>query len=175
MKNIIVTFLFLALISCSAPEATGPVFIQNGLALDGYDPVAYFEQSEAKKGHENEVVTYQGATYAFSSTKNRQLFEQDPDKYLPAYGGWCAYAVAETSTRMSPDPTQWQIQDGQLQLFYDDWQTSLFGSLKSSWNEDPTDYKSRADQNWEQMKWYFPTVKFSIGPFRTTLSSDHYR
>ena len=151
MKSAYLGLFILALFSCSSPEPTGPTFIQNGYALDGYDPVAYFEQSEAKKGHTNEVVTYNGATYAFSSTKNRQLFEQDPEKYLPAYGGWCAYAIAERSVRMSPDPTQWQIQDGQLQLFYDDWQTSIFGTLKAAWNEDPNDYKNKADQNWEQM------------------------
>lgn len=154
MKKLVGLFLVGFTISCSSsPEtSTGPVFVENDFALGGYDPVAYFEQSEAKKGSENEVVEYNGYSYCFSSSKNRVLFETDPNKYLPEYGGWCAYAVAETSTRMSPDPTQWQIQDGKLQLFYDDWQTNIFGSLKDSWNEDPEDYKNRADLNWEQMK-----------------------
>jgi len=152
MTKIFQLALLIGLISCGpSSDDSGPLFIQNGYALDGYDPVAYFEQSEARKGSENELVTFNGATYAFSSTKNRQLFEENPEKYLPVYGGWCAYAVADRSTRMAPDPTQWQIQDGQLQLFYDDWQTNFFGGLKEEWNKDPEEYKVRADGNWEQM------------------------
>lgn len=152
MKKLLLIPILVGIYSCaSAPEETGPVFIQGGFALNGYDPVAYFEQSLAKRGNEKEQITHQGNTYLFSSTKNRTLFQENPEKYLPAYGGWCAYAVAESSTRMSPDPTQWQIQDGQLQLFYDDWQTNLFGPLKEEWNKDPADYKNRADQNWTNM------------------------
>ena len=125
MKNIFQLFLTLLLISCSqSKEPTGPVFVKDGYALDGFDPVAYFEQSEAKKGSIDELVEYEGSTYCFASTKNKVLFEENPEKYLPSYGGWCAYAVAERSVRMAPDPTQWQIQNGKLQLFYDDWQTS---------------------------------------------------
>lgn len=130
----------------------GTIFEVNGVALAGYDPVAYFEQSEAVLGTEGESVDYQGLKYYFSSTKNRALFEANPDKYLPAYGGWCAYAVAESSTKMEPDPTMWQIQDGQLQLFYDDWMTSLTGSLKDAWNETPEEYKKKADGNWENIQ-----------------------
>lgn len=153
MKYLTNVLAITLLISCSSgsEEPSGTVFAKNGLALDGYDPVAYFEQSEPKKGSESEMVVYEGFTYLFSSTKNKQLFEENPEKFLPAYGGWCAYAVAESSTRMSPDPTQWQIQDGKLQLFYDDWTTSLFGGLKESWNEDSISYQNKADLNWGKM------------------------
>ncbi len=153
MKYLIVLFAIVLLSACSSgsQEPSSPVFVNDGFALDGYDPVAYFEQAEPKKGSENEVVEYNGFVYCFSSSKNKQLFEADPDKYLPAYGGWCAYAVAENATRMSPDPTQWQIQDGKLQLFYDDWYTSIFGNLKETWNEDSTSYRQKADTNWDTM------------------------
>ena len=142
----------LLMFGCGSSEpATGPVFVSEGVALNGYDPVAYFQQGEPRIGVVAEAVDYNGFTYLFSSTKNKNLFNEDPEKYLPAYGGWCAYAVAETSTRMAPNPELWQIQDGQLQLFYDDWQTQLFGSLKEEWNEKPDDFKSRADNNWVRM------------------------
>jgi len=153
MRKLIYILSALILFSCGAgsEEPKGPIFEVQGFALAGYDPVAYFEQSEAKKGSEEELVTYQENTYCFSSTKNRELFENNPEKYLPAYGGWCAYAVAEKSFKMQPDPEEWQIQDGELQLFTSTWMTKLTGSLIEDWNEDPEDFKKRADQNWEQM------------------------
>ena len=153
MRKLSYLFIYLAIISCSSgnSEEKDPIFNEEGIALAGYDPVAYFEQSEAKLGTKSESVNYQGLEYYFSSTKNKLLFQENPEQYLPAYGGWCAYAVAETSTKMEPDPTMWQIQDGKLQLFYDDWMTSLTGSLKKEWNEDPANYKVKADDNWEVM------------------------
>ncbi len=154
MKQLSILLILIVAAACSSSseEAAGPVFVSNGYALDGYDPVAYFEQAEAKKGSVDETVEYNGSTYCFSSTKNRSLFESDPEKYLPAYGGWCAYAVAERSTRMAPDPTEWQIQDGELQFFTTNFMTKVTGSLRNDWNEDPDDYKTRADDNWDQMK-----------------------
>lgn len=140
------------LFGCGSGEsAEGPVFVSQGAALGGYDPVAYFVQGEPKEGVASESFEYDGFTYLFSSTKNKSLFIENPEKYLPAYGGWCAYAVAETSTRMAPDPQLWQIQDGKLQLFYDDWQTRMFGSLKEAWNENPQGYQNKADVNWQKM------------------------
>ena len=154
MRKYLLLLLPIVIFSCStgsdAPQ--GPVFEEAGFAIGGYDPVAYFEQSEAKLGNENETAEYGGYTYCFASTKNRELFEGNPEKYLPAYGGWCAYAVAETATKMQPDPTKWQIQDGQLQLFTSNLMTRLTGDLREDWNEDPEDYKSRADSNWTDIE-----------------------
>ena len=138
-------FIVLLAFACSSPDESekGAVFEQEGIALAGYDPVAYFEQAEAKLGTSEESTEYQGLTYLFSSTKNKELFLQSPERYLPAYGGWCAYAVAEGNRKMEPDPTMWQIQDGRLQLFYDDWMTNLTGNLKETWNEDPETYAKK--------------------------------
>ncbi len=154
MKKLsILTLVLVIAVACSSgsDEPKDETYNVDGIAIDGYDPVAYFEQGEAKKGVEEESVNYNGLTYYFSSTKNRLLFQESPEKYLPAYGGWCAYAIAESSTKMEPDPTMWQIEDGKLQLFYDDWMTNLTGSLKDEWNENPTEYKVKADGNWESM------------------------
>lgn len=145
-QAILLLFLFLA---CGSPEGPkGKVFETNGVAIGGYDPVSYFEQAEAKIGNADVTSSIDGVTYQFSSASNKNLFDSDPQKYIPAYGGWCAYAVAESSTKMEPDPTMWQIQDGKLLLFYDDWMTSLTGSLKEEWNTDQTGYKEKADDNW---------------------------
>ena len=147
--NILLAVLVFTVACSSGSDAPkDEVYNVEGIAIDGYDPVAYFEQGEARKGIKNESVDYQGLKYYFSSTKNRVLFEESPEKYLPAYGGWCAYAIAEASKKMEPDPTMWQIEGGELQLFYDDWMTNLTGNLKDTWNESPAEYKAKADQNW---------------------------
>lgn len=154
MKKISVLLIVLALTVACSSESDLPkdeVYNVEGVAIDGYDPVAYFEQGEAKKGLDSESINHKGLTYYFSSTKNRLLFQENPGKYLPEYGGWCAYAVAEASTKMEPDPTQWQIQDGELILFTSSWMTKLTGSLKDEWNEDSENYESKADTNWKQM------------------------
>lgn len=154
MKKIkfLIAVLVLNVACSSGDEPKDVIYNVEGVAIDGYDPVAYFEQGEAKKGVQNETVDYNGLTYCFSSTKNRLLFQENPEQYLPAYGGWCAYAIAETSTKMEPDPTMWQIENGQLQLFYDDWMTNLTGSLKDEWNENPSEYKTKADKNWTALE-----------------------
>ncbi|MEO9483444.1 MAG: YHS domain-containing (seleno)protein [Ekhidna sp.] len=154
MKRISILLIMAAIVASCSSGSDAPkdeVFNVEGVALDGYDPVAYFEQGEAKKGVEDESVNHQGLVYYFSSTKNRLLFQENAEKYLPEYGGWCAYAVAETSTKMQPDPTQWQIQDGELMLFTSSWMTKLTGSLKDEWNEDPESYETKADNNWDTM------------------------
>ncbi|MEP1093950.1 MAG: YHS domain-containing (seleno)protein [Cyclobacteriaceae bacterium] len=147
---ILLTFLFFACGSSEEPK--GEIYATDGIAMGGYDPVSYFEQSEAKEGNPEVTSSVNGVTYQFSSTKNKSLFDGNPQKYLPAYGGWCAYAVAKNSVKMEADPTMWQIQDGKLLLFYDDWMTSLTGSLKEEWNTDETGYKVKADENWVEVK-----------------------
>lgn len=152
-KYFFTLFILSTAIACSpgSEVAKDPVFNTQGIAIDGYDPVAYFQQGEARKGTEQEVLSYQGLDYYFSSTKNKLLFEENPEKYLPKYGGWCSYAVAETATKMEPDPNEWQIQDGELILFTSNIVTKITGSLKDDWNEEPEEYEARADSNWEKM------------------------
>ncbi len=153
MRKILLLLPVLLFFSCGpdSDNESSDVYTLDGLALAGYDPVAYFEQGEPRIGGETERYEYAGITYAFNSEKNRLAFEADPEKYIPEYGGWCSYAVAESSTRMSPDPTQWQIQDGRLILFTSNVMTKLTGDLKDDWNLSPKEYKNKADINWEKM------------------------
>lgn len=145
---ILLTIFFLT--ACGDSDGPkGKVYQSEGVALAGYDPVAYFEQGDALLGNVSTTSNYEGLTYQFTSSENKELFDNGPEKYLPAYGGWCAYAIAESSTKMEPDPTMWKIQNGELLLFYDDWMTSLTGSLKEEWDTDEAGYKEKADTNWE--------------------------
>lgn len=153
MKNFSFFFLFLfAVLGCSEEVSNGEIYEKGGLALGGYDVVAYFEQGEPREGIPEEAIEYEGLVYYFNSTKNRKLFEQNPEKYLPQYGGWCAYAIAEGPKKMAPDPTLWKIQEGQLLLFYDDWTTTFHENTLEKWEKEPDLMKVRADKNWPQIK-----------------------
>ena len=153
IKHLLLLPLFVLLITaCSDDDSHKPdVYVSQGVAIDGYDPVAYFTLAEATPGKESIQASHNGITYQFSTEEHRQLFTSQPEKYLPAYGGWCAYAVAENSFKMEPDPTNWQIQDDRLLLFYADFWTSLQGGLKAEWNTAPTDYEQKANYNWADM------------------------
>lgn len=87
------------------------------IAIKGYDPVAYFSESQAVKGSKEFTHAYKGATWRFASAKNRDLFAANPAKYEPQYGGWCAYAMAE-GKKVKIDPKAWKIHDGKLYLNY---------------------------------------------------------
>jgi len=102
----------------------------SGLALDGYDPVAYFPEggSLAVEGSKQLFVTIRGATYRFHSKKNRELFLEDPEKFEPAYGGWCAFAMAK-GEKVEVDPESFLIEKGHLLVFYD----GLFADTRKSW------------------------------------------
>ena len=154
MKLIIKTLLVAVLLSsCYTPHVfKGKTFSQNGIANQGYDPVAYFIDGEAMMGDMNIRYNYDGVTYLFASTGNKKLFQTNPDKYVPLYGGWCAYAVAKKGAKMPSDPSMWKIQDGKLLLFYKDWMTQFSGSLLDTWNENPEAHKVKADENWSVME-----------------------
>ncbi len=87
----------------------------NGVAIKGYDPVAYFTVGEAVPGDEGITAEHAGIVYQFSSEEHRDLFEADPERYIPAYGGWCAWAASRDSLA-DIDPTAFVIHEGRLFL-----------------------------------------------------------
>lgn len=118
------------------------------LALQGYDPVAYFPEGggEAAKGKMSIAANHAGATYRFVNEANRDRFRSNPAKYAPAYGGWCAYAVAD-GQKVEINPEAFLIQDGRLLVFYNAWGTDT----RQPWSEDPTGYAERADERWQSI------------------------
>ena len=89
----------------------------NGIAIRGYDTVAYFTQGKPVEGTEKFSTEWEGATWRFSSQENLELFTTDPEKYAPQYGGYCAYGVAQDSL-VKIEPDQWTIYDDKLYLNY---------------------------------------------------------
>lgn len=119
------------------------------VGLASYDPVAYFPEGGGKPARGLISISYQheGVTYRFSSPENLKRFQQNPDKYLPAYGGWCAWAVAELGKRVDIDPESFVIKDGKLYVFYRD--PAL--DTRSLWQKDVAGFVQRGDANWREL------------------------
>lgn len=117
---------------------------KKGLALQGYDPVAYFLKEKALKGSKKHQLTYEGATYYFKNKKHKVSFESNPEKYLPEYGGWCAYAMGRDGSKVSINPKTFKILDGKLYLFYNAWGMNTL----ISWNKEDKTLKEQADKYW---------------------------
>ncbi len=91
----------------------------SGIALKGYDPVAYIQNSEAKPGNSEFTVAWGDANWQFTSAENMTLFEQDPEAYAPQFGGFCSFAASKGFTAdISPDA--WHVLDGKLYVFADE-------------------------------------------------------
>lgn len=121
---------------------------KKSLAIDGYDPVAYFPEGGSKpaKGKKDITAQHRGVTYRFRDTKNRDRFLLQPDKYEPAFGGWCAWAMADDD-RVSIDPDSFLIQDGELLLFYD----GFLADTRKKWRKgDTAKLKREAGGHWRQ-------------------------
>ena len=118
-----------------------------GLAIGGYDPVAYFTQNRAVKGSRDWSVSDQGVLYYFSTAANKEEFKKNPVKYEPQYGGWCAYAMGNDGTKVEVDPGTFKIVDGKLFLFYN----HFFTNTLKSWNKDEPGLHRKADANWQKI------------------------
>ena len=117
---------------------------KSGLAIRGYDPVAYFVSSNAVEGRKDISTVYEGITYHFSSLKNRETFQADPAKYEPQYGGWCAYAMGSKGEKVEVDPETFKVTGGKLYLFYN----KYFNNTLKRWNQDEGRLKASADKSW---------------------------
>ena len=120
--------------------AQPPVFATNGVAIHGYDPVAYFTMSRPVEGDAATTSDHEGATFRFANAEHKALFDADPEKYAPKYGGYCAYAVSKGATARTV-PEAWSIHDGRLYLNYST-------GVRRTWLKDVPGNIQRADANW---------------------------
>ena len=121
--------------------------LEKGVAIQGYDPVAYFTSNKAIKGSKDLAVSYEGVLYYFSSEANKNAFKNNPAKYEPQYGGWCAYAMGHDGSKVEVDPETFKIIDNKLYLFYN----KYFNNTLKTWNKDEPNLKSHADANWQKI------------------------
>jgi YHS domain-containing protein len=116
---------------------------EQGVALQGYDPVAFFTDAKPVSGSDAYVASYHGATYHFASAEHRDLFVKSPEHYAPSYGGFCAYGVSQGHTAPVKIET-WQIVGGHLVLNYD-------LGVKANFDKHQKELLHKADGNWKSL------------------------
>lgn len=129
---------FTAFAAGAAEKST--FFNESGVAIRGYDPVAYFTQAKAVEGEAAITHTWQGATWRFANAANRDRFAADPERYAPQYGGYCAYAASKNYIAPT-DPHAWTVHNDKLYLNYSK-------SVRKRWSKDIPGNISLGDANW---------------------------
>ena len=124
-----------------AEYAPARVFTSDGLAIRGYDPVAYFTQSQPVMGAPDITAEWRGAIWKFADIENRDAFLADPEAYAPQYGGFCAWAVAAKGKLYSTQPSNWTIHDGKLYLNFND-------DIQRKWEADKRGFIAEGDRRW---------------------------
>lgn len=119
---------------------------ESGIGIHGYDPVAYLAENTAKEGRKDLSAKHDGVTYLFSSAENLEKFKKDPLSYIPAYGGWCAYAMADNE-KVDIDPKTFKVIGGKTYLFYN----GLWGNTLEKWNKNEAPLKKKADEYWQAL------------------------
>ena len=147
IKQLFLSMLTLILV-CSSMRGLAADAIYTGFfsntALNGYDAVSYFEKGQPEKGDRRFRYEYRGVYWQFSSKAHLQDFKRAPQKYIPRYGGFCAWAVATKKARAPGDPQYWKIVDGELYLNYSE-------KVQRDWLLDVDGHIKQADKNWPEM------------------------
>jgi YHS domain-containing protein len=140
MKNLI-TILFLTV---STTFFAQDYNTKKGFVAEGYDVVSYFNNNP-EKGNKEFTTKFDGVKFKFSSKKNLETFKKSPKKYVPQYGGYCAYAIGAKAEKVSINPKTYEIRDGKLYLFYNSWGTNTLELWKQ---EGAEKLQQKADKNW---------------------------
>jgi len=121
----------------------GEFFEVDGVALRGYDPVAYFELGKPTPGLMPLRHEFRGSVFLFASEANQKKFAADPEKYAPQYGGFCALGTAN-GYKVKTEPDAFKVVDGKLYLNYN-------RKVLDMWTQDQAGYISRANKNWPEV------------------------
>ncbi len=138
INGILATFLVLFSASTFAAEENATP------ALRGYDPVSYHTIGTPAMGNGNYVSQYEGQHYLFINKENKKIFDNNPNKYAPAYGGWCAFGVS-VNKKFHADPHVWEIVDGKLYV-------NLDNKIKGMWIQDIPGNIKKANKAWSKIK-----------------------
>jgi len=114
------------------------------LAVHGYDPVAFFEAAAPARGNAAFPEVHGGATYYFASRENRETFRADPERYVPAFGGFCAYGVS-VGKKFDADPRYWTISEGRLYL-------NLNAEIARQFQKDVSGSIAKAEKQWRKIR-----------------------
>lgn len=151
MKTLKITLvaLFLGVFTSTVQAQIAPID-DNGLAIGGYDVVAYFSGT-AKKGFEAYSTKHNKTTYQFSSKENLEAFKKNPKQYLPQFDGYCAWGVGAKDSKFPINPETFDIVDGKLYLFFNGpFNGEMFNTL-TPWNTETSKLMKKAHLNWEKL------------------------
>jgi YHS domain-containing protein len=143
MKSLFSIFLLLAALSTVASAKELQNLDRNGVAIQGYDPVAFFTDNRPVKGNAQSQSEYRGAKYYFASSEHKAAFDKEPAKYEPQFGGYCAYGASQ-GHKAPVKIEAWQIVNGRLLMQYD-------LGVKDDFNKDQQNNLSKADRNWPDL------------------------
>lgn len=146
MKNILI--ILVAFVSFSTFAQQTDYYLKKGYVAEGYDVTEYFN-NKAVEGDKKFTATHDGVKFKFASQANLDKFKASPDKFIPQYGGYCAYAIADKGKKVSVDPETFEIRDGKLYLFYNSWGTN---TLEKWQEEGPEKLRGQADAAWSKVK-----------------------
>ncbi|GJL51679.1 YHS domain-containing (seleno)protein [Candidatus Nitrospira salsa] len=138
------------LVAVVATPVFGQDVTKSTPGLSGYDPVAYFTDGKPMRGSGYHVAEFDGVTYAFANEDHKEMFEANPDKFVPAYGGYCAYGVA-VGKKFVSDPEAWKIVEGRLYL-------NLDRDIQNKWLKDIPGYIEQSEENWKDIKGKAPSA-----------------
>jgi len=144
LRLLLFSLLGIPVLAQNSPLRQQQFFLKNGLALQGYDAVSYFNGSKPLRGKADLTTTYGGVTYRFANAANLEVFKKSPARYEPQYGGWCAYAMGDDGSKVEVDPETFKLDDGKLYLFYN----KFFTNTLPKWNTDEARLHRQADVNW---------------------------
>ncbi len=140
---LVVLALLPFLVKAQTSKIDPPQFHKNGVAINGYDPVAYFTKGEALKGDPQFLYQWNGVTWYFINKEHVQLFAKAPERYVPPYGGFCAYGASEKH-KSPTNPNAWTIVGNKLFLNFNE-------KVKSLWIKDTAMRINQANAYWETL------------------------
>ncbi len=145
MKNLLIALAtFFSFTVAGSTVVSADSVANSVVGLQGYDLVSYHNSEKPLQGNGNHVVTIDGVNYLFTNAKNKRKFASNPEKYLPAYGGYCAYGAA-VGKKFIADPTVWRVVDDTLYL-------NLDANVSKIWVKDIPGNIEKADANWKEIK-----------------------
>jgi YHS domain-containing protein len=144
MKKMIVSVAAIFFVATFTHAQKSPVFVNNDIAVNGYDVVSYFTEGKPVKGKKTFLYQWHDAYWLFSTKENLDSFSRNPEKYAPQFGGYCAYGISE-GHKAPTEPDAWTIADGKLYLNYNT-------DVRELWKKDMNARIIKANENWEGLK-----------------------
>jgi YHS domain-containing protein len=141
MKKLVTLVLF---VLTTGAYAQSQYFNNNGIAINGYDPVAFFTENAAMEGSKQYSYEWNGTTWQFKNAANRDSFKSNPEKYAPQFGGYCAYGMSENH-KAPTEPQAFTIVDNKLYLNYN-------MEVLKMWRKDTKGRITKAEMNWKSLK-----------------------